>query len=455
MKKKICFALAMILCLSGVACGKEKTELPDFEAGINEYTYSINSWYSPKTTKEQYDLYKAANFNEIILQGENVTDYEAALALCDEIGIAAYVDCANKLYNISTASKYNVYESYRGIYAYDEPFLEEVYSNGTMHCGINTVANYLEGFEDGNPGKDFIVNLNPIYSEQLIQQTNSTGGYQSYVDEYCFQIMDRITSGQKWLACDSYPLRKSGTQMKLYSGWLENLEYYSSTKQKYFSKGVSVKTNMFIQAMPFSSGFNVIPNYAMLSLQAYTCLAFGYDSITYFCYATPMVSEEFNEEQFALVDRNGEPTAIYDEAKRLNGEILNFDHYFMLFNDWQGVCPVVAKGRESKSNSSFNNLQAPLSISQLGAIENVVTSGDLLIGFVKDKNGNVAYWLVNYDETALKEEKEISVELTFNSDYNAAYGFIGGEKKEHSFGKGTLTLDLGAGEGAFIIPYYA
>lgn len=450
-KRLISLIFVFIICLTSIACNNKKTDLPDYEASINDYEYIINSWYSPKSTLEQYQLYKDANFNWIILQGDNVNaDPSAHFDLCDELGIKAYLDLNNNLTSITTSSKYLKYSSYKGIYAYDEPFFEDTFTNGTVHCGINSIANYLEGFEMANEGKDFIVNLNPIYSQAIIEQTSNKGGYKAYVDEYCKLILNNISSGDKWLACDSYPLKTSG----LYTGWLENLEYYSVAKQNYLAEGVKVKTNMMFQSMPFASSWNVIPNYAMLSLQFYTCLAFGYDSVTYFCYATPRISDDFRESQFALVDRNGIPTNIYYDAKQLNSEILSFDHYFMTFNNWQGICPIVAEGSSDKANSSFNGISMPLTLSSLGGIKNVTADGDILIGHVKDEKGNSAYWVVNYDEESLSKGNKINVDIEFKNDYNQTYQFIKGEKKAVAISNESINLSLESGQGVFIIPYH-
>ena len=101
----------------------------------------------------------------------------------------------------------------------------------------------------------------------------------------------------------------------------ENMQDYEGR----FGKENGFKTNFFMQTMPYGSDHNVTPSYNDIRMQLYTVMAFGYDGISEFCYQTPPIGKEFNEKQLAMIDRKGQPTPIYDAAKKANHEIKNFD----------------------------------------------------------------------------------------------------------------------------------
>jgi len=210
--------------------------------------------------------------------------------------------------------------------------------------------------------------------------------------------------------------------------------------------------------MPYEKWHNRIPTYEDLSMQIYALMAFGYDSVNYFCYATPPQNHEFTDEQYALVDRDGNTTSIYDAAKKINLEILAFDHVYMQFIDgWKGVIPVIGTKNSDGYNESFDNLEtmtrnAVTSVKVTKGINNITADHDTLVGVMQDKDGNPGFMLVNYNETAKK--KSGNVTLTFNNAQKALV-YRNGVKSLVEVKNNTLTLPLGVGEGVFVIPFGA
>lgn len=81
----------------------------------------------------------------------------------------------------------------------------------------------------------------------------------------------------------------------------------------------------------------------------------------------------------------------YDTAKKLNHEVLAWDHVFLRY-DWQGVMNVLGEGNDS--NVLFDNTM--LSMSYLPCLDFVTASGDTIIGYFTDENGQPAYMVTNH-----------------------------------------------------------
>ena len=197
-----------------------------------------------------------------------------------------------------------------------------------------------------------------------------------------------------------------------------------------------------------------VPSYEDIRMQEYALMAFGYDGISCFCYASPLIGFEFAASQEAMISRAGEKTDIYESVKKANGELLAFDHVLLQF-DWIGTFTNDAghttTGKDRTTNTSFQFLSR-LSLDSVPSLKEVTTSQDTLFGYFNDEDGNDGIMAVNYNETSLNLSDEIS--LTFDgSKYNKAVCYIGGEKVVKTLNKGKLNLTLGVGEGVFIIPF--
>ena len=436
-------------------------QLPDYDAK-SDLEFILTSWYAPTITSESLDTYIEAGFNEIMLQGNNIGGlsstraYEAAL-LCEEKGLNYYLCCENQVDSIlSYASKYNGLEHCVGIDVYDEPLINDgVNTLGNKTTGLMTLANYVESFQELYDDYNFFVNLHPLDAANV----QFKGSYDEYIAVTCEEILAKLNEGDRWLSADSYPLRNKGSTAASYYlkvNWLLNLAQIARAKYITYSD-LGLKTNFYIQAMPFSSTYNRFPSYEDLSMQIYALMAFGYDSCNYFCYGTPPENFEFSGEQYALVDRDGNTTPTYTAAKRINHEIRKFDHVYMQFNaGWKGVLPIVGTKNSKGENESFTNLKdyannTTLSVRTANLAE-ATAENDTLIGVMTDEEGNYGYMLVNYNETTLGLVG--NVELTFRNATKAQV-YRNGVKEVVDVKNNKLTLPLGVGEGVFVIPYAA
>lgn len=474
MKKKISMFMAMLMAVSFASCGlltpngsssSETTEaqgLPDYDA-VQAEEMIFNGWFAPEVTREGFREYKECGFNYIFLIGQNIgtlggSTMMQAMDYCEEFDIKVFVDVTRAEDAIlSLADRLVEYDCFVG-FNYDEPVIHSSSLNGTT--GLVELAPYIEVLHEQYPEVEFLINLNPCSNVGLAWGT-APFTYDEYLDaqqEYINSIF-ADTSCINWLSCDDYPLyRDTSAKQEYYlkTTWLQNLEYLATEKR---DSEIELTNNFFIQSMPFGVGAKSrdrVPTYNDLRLQLYALMAYGYDSVSFFCYATPPGTGEFTEAQYALIDRDGNKTQIYHDSQKLISEIKQFSNTYMQFNDnWLGTYPILGSNNLAKDdmyyNNSFDCLMQPItSAKRLKGVERVTATEDTIVGYMQDSEGNPGYMVVNYNDTT--EEKTSDVTFTF-ANYNKAYVYIDGVKQDVSLENNRLTLNLDIGEGVFVIPY--
>lgn len=468
--KKIFKAVATLLIssfmLASVGCGRGEKQhdplvLPDYDA-VDAGSFGISAWYAPEVTIEAFREYKECGFDYIFLMGHNVGSIgsariEQALGYCDELGIKAFVDITKMLDSIDTYTPiYAQHPSFMG-YNYDEPVIYKNSLNGAD--GLVDIGPVVEKFRKDYPDLEFLVNLNPSTSTSLPWGTPPFT-YQEYIDAQLQYINSAYEGAEcnNWISCDDYPLCYNDSVSQSYylkTTWLENLEYLAVAKR---DSGYKLTSNFFIQSMPYGTNDglrNRVPTYNDIRLQVYTLLAFGYDCASYFCYATPSVGVEFNEQQVAMIDREGNQTPIYEAGKKVNAEVRGLENTYMQFNDnWQGVCAVYGINNTSKGDYYFNKtmdcLKKVLSVEQLSGVQSVVTDEDIIIGYMKDAQGNSGFMVVNYNDTTYG--KKVNATIMFDG-FTKADVYVAGVKQTIDLKDHKLDIHLVEGEGAFVIPH--
>lgn len=475
MKIKKIISVLMTLTM-GLFCGcgetsgntdAKKSNLPDYD-NIRADKFIVNGWYTPRVSLESFRTYKEAGFNYIFLQGEYVYNnmksekIKEALGYCDQLGLKAFVTITTNdertFYSELDAliPQLSVYESFVG-FNYDEPVIYNNTING--HLGLYEMSGPITRLHEKYPDVEFLINLNPSTSMSYNwggQNTNIS--YKEYLEALETYMVEPLAGPgfRNWISSDDYPLYYSPgnkTPYYLKPTWLYNLEALAEIKR---DSQYEYTSNFFIQSMNFiGSNRDRTPTIEDYRLQMYSLLAFGYDSVSFFCYQTPAIGPEFDENSFALVDRDGNTTQQYQLSKRINEEIAGFSNTYMQFNDnWIGVCPLYGTNNTSKDEMYYNNtidsMEHPLSVSNISSISDVKATEDTIIGYMKDQNQNDGFVFVNYNETKL--EKTSTVEVEFRH-CNKAILYVGGAKQVLDLKDKKLVLNLGVGEGVFVIPY--
>ena len=460
-KKIISAVAALAIVFAATSCGgtgndsnMNKITLPNYDEYEAEYETVISGWLIPSSLNETNVKW----INEAgvsVLHALSFPTYnasaKAALDLLGSNGVKVYVNTGSRdgaSYRKISSFKQN--SAVLGM-ALDEPSKAE----------ITSMAQQVEWWNQNADGRNFYCNLYPSFAQ--VVQSEFNGDYASYLKYYCDNVLNNLTTGERWLSADRYPLTYDNDGNKcLDNAWLSDVQILANVAKQY----KNVKTNFFIQTMPYGikedgspngaiyGSRDRVPTYEDIRMQEYALAAFGYDGISLFCYATPLVGFEFAESQEAMISRSGEKTGIYESVKKANSEILAFDHVLQQF-DWIGTFTNDAgqtnDDKPRTQNSSFRLLNR-ISVKSVLSLNSVTTSRDTLFGYFNDVDGNDGIMVVNYNETSLNLTDEVTLNFD-SSKYNKAICYVGGKKQVVNLSGGKLNLELGVGEGVFVIPY--
>lgn len=441
-------ALLSVTTLFGYACGKAKIPVgePDYSADEGTLKVRFGGWCAPPPmgsfanqtesyiTPEQYGYVAEAGLDFIngLNEKGNSPDVKLALDCAAGAGIKylVYWPAILNYANADVKSLRNAiseiisHEACMGIFACDEP-------NASTIKKLGKVSQLYRQITD----KQFYVNLFPIYANP--EQLGVSTGYRDYIKYYCDNVKGTMISE------DNYPFSDNGLSYGVGADFLLNLEIIQRNAVKY-----GLEHWEFIQAISNGAGTKLC-DYNDYSMQIYTSMAFGAQTLQYFCYFQPLGdAADYDEDLMALVAPDGKRTKYWYDAKKINAEIHSFDHVFMNFvNRWQGVLPVVGTNNEKGKLSAFNMMDAPLK--SYSRIKSVTASEDTVIGCFKDKNNYDGFMVVNYSVPGDKKTDNVTLEF---KEAQQAVCYNHGVYSLVDLTDGKLELSLEAGQGAFVIP---
>lgn len=269
--------------------------------------------------------------------------------------------------------------------------------------------------------------------------------YKDYVETYGKMIGE--------FSFDHYAFQ-SNNEETLCPVFYRNLEVVAEIGKK-----CGFPISITLQAFRMDAGYNPetgkgkevfrVPSYEDMRYQVYSSLAFGVKRIGYFTFW-----QHYNEgsgEVFptAMIvydeaEENGyRKTSIYDAVKKVNEQILQFDHVFLRY-EW--------KGSRLLRKSNDENLTFAVCDYEDDVLVNVNAQRDLLIGYMENpEDGREGYWIVNAHNPFYYEWNE--VEFACKGATHIQYYRAGKEYNVALDENGRFHIRLGAGEGIFVIPY--
>ena len=471
LRKVSILLLCAVLSCAMFAC-KEKTitaprsSLPDYDAKKGELHLDIAGWCTPDRcvpkdltneeqlaeSERQFALMRDAGLN--VIHANYSGDGTLSVATGDvresdayfynklhEYGLGTYINLGRSPEALSAIGAFKEYPAVLG-YQYDEP---------STSGEIEAFAAQLETFNANANGKTLVINMQPPtgkFNEGMYS-------YEEQIDEIADMLTKNLGVGsERWISADHYVLNLKDGVYSLAPAYLGNVNYVAK-----YGTAYGFKKNYFMQTMPYSSGaHDRVPGYEEIRLQEYALLAFGMDGISQFCYQTPMVNPEFSETQVAMIDREGNPTPIYDAAKKANLELRDFEHVYLQF-DWKGVFTCdkgkTESARSRTSYDCFSTIADRLSVEDVASVNSVSASEHTLFGYFGDRYGNDGFMVVNYNDPQNVKSSTVTVNFNAQYGYNKAIVYVGGKKTEKDIRYNKLNLELGAGEGVFVIPYTA
>ena len=392
--------------------------------------FLFGAWNAPANDEKFYRWLRGSGIDLLMLMGNyvgvpNTPVYDRAIELCEAFGVHTLVDVSHT-YPIDFPAGYPEKDCFLGFLVKDEP----------VGADFAMLREQIARYQEAYPDALLFINLFPSY----VDPATLGMSYDDYVERYAAEVLTDI-GGKRVLSFDYYPLVNLDGRLYLNETWLRDTERIAVCAERY-----GAQRHAFIQAMPIIGSRDRIPSTAEIRLQAYVYLAYGYSMMSYFCYATPQVNFEFAEDAYAMIDRAGCRTHIYDSVKKVNRELQDFAPAYLSMS-WKGVLPVPGEGRPDCEG--FSLLRCAKGPGDFPRIRGVRTTDDLLIGGFEDEGGREGFILVHYGDVS--EKRTASVQIAFR---NAAKVTVcrGGRKKVLPLEDGRCSLRLGPGGGCFLLP---
>ncbi len=430
--------------------------LLNYDEKENDLNMDIYAYY-PDDTETGMQLAAEAGITDFLLTRNheyittNPEAVQSTIEMASKVGIKCFpftghigIDSDDQL---KAEWLYN--DNISGIYYYDEPFMPQ----------LPDLGNRVDFFERNFPGKTFLVALQPasVTSHPLWAANQGSGiNYEEYVTTYCNEVFDRMGEDtKKVLMADCYPIKVEKNVSSIKPSHLYNLmEIAAQAKDNGAIANLAVQTLEHAvgiqEGAPNSGTLLPAPTVESMRFQIYTLLSFGFKSYTLYCYDTrPDVPGEDN--RLGMVE-NGRATTIYPVVKKVNKEILSFDHVYLSF-EWDGVIPVVPT-KDQRTNfgqlTSFGRYI--LTAEDTKVLNDITSDNNIVCGVFQDEAGNEAYAITNY--CAPYDGVTANVQLTFDN-CDKAIVYLNGTKSVMDVKNGKLSLAMSACDGAFVIPYKA
>lgn len=336
------------------------------------------------------------------------------------------------------------YKMFKGYFLSDEPSYKSAGS-------FLATKNYLEAL---CPGKLFYTACLPMTTSLSLLTDDATltreEAYNDYMDSY-YQATGAFTY-------DLYPLLTHTTNgNSLEPEWFTNLRLTAEhAKLNQYDAGIVVQSASYGIAKNYRLDnhpqyHRTIESKADVGFQVYTALAYGMKSVNYYSYWTHWNEAARDIDCSAMVNypingAEGVKTAAYYAVKAVNQEIKKFDHVFLNF-DWKGTMALAPTGAEMS-----DVLSGALKNGRNYQPENLVATAtqETIIGCMEDHIGRDGYMIVNATEPSAGKTSVVTVTL---DNATKALAYIEGTETEITLQDGVCELEVGAGEGVFVIPF--
>lgn len=374
-------------------------------------------------TDEQYKLLVDCGFTHGMALYEHGADIALrALEIAQRQGLKYYVrdeiNWANILHidfyylNGKNYREYQKYDSFAGVYIYDEPPVSQYKKVAEM------VEGYYKFFGKGENSGEPLVNLLPTYANHIDQLGADT--YEEYIRQYV------ETVPTDYVLYDHYPFgmnKEGGDAMR--TDYLYNAEVVAKLCKEY---GKEMRT--FIQSVTVGRSNYPITS-EMVSFQMHTYLCYGTRAIVHYYYWSSMGGTNLG-----IVNHNGEPRDLYYGVQKTHKEIAEFEEKYC---DCVWEKTMYVKGKKTHLNQTefarftCEDKDSPFRFEHDG-----------IVG-VFDYKGKKAYYAANYTNPRLGLTNEISFDL--DGKYE-----VWCDGKRLACEGGSLQLTLPCGGGAFLLP---
>lgn len=466
MKKRI-VSIFLMLCL--VLCtfssckesAQKGNELPQYSAKEFEIA---GLWAPYQMTEEAFLQYKNAGFNVFSFTNHDAQPRSSenqyylgskrtmeALELCKKVGLDVYIAYGDSWFNRANEGEdyfdgtpftnYDFYGEYKdiikGVHIKDEPNKEKI-----TELSDDVLIN---DFKKVYPNTKYIVNLIP----ETAVRSRDYETYAEMLEHFGEGILSKFENPHISVDCYLYSNSKA-----VENNILNNYAQIARCAKKY-----GATTSMILQSSTGNEFLDTLTE-ADMRQQVYLALAFGADSIQYYCYSVPTTYnldgtvESYLYEHCMLERDNVTPNQLYYDVKTVNEEIQSFASAILSY-DWDDAIGI--SGTEDQTfrvcpieyDENFDTID-------LKDTKHYVSSQgtqDLVVSRFTSEEYGEAYMFVNF---AKAESNNNIVEAVFKDCGAVAIyggkGFDGTPEIVTLDENGQFSLDLDYGEGLFVTP---
>ena len=345
--------LWVVLLLLAVACSKTP----------RQESFPIVSIYGPDKDmihRQAFEQLRNAGFNINLSNFNDPKLNLKALDVANQVGVKLIlvdrrIEAVRAGKDSSFAQLDSVVADYASHPAFWGYFIQDEPGAGDFEK-LAVIKRYLARKDSLHP---VYINLFPTYATKAQLGTES---YQEYVRRF-ISIVE-----PDFLSFDHYPILKYGIREDYY----QNLEIVRR-------EALANNLNFWAFTLSVPHGPYPMPEHSHIRLQLYSALAYGARGLQYFTYTTPKIKNwDFRD---AIINSDGEPTATYQYAMRINAEI-------------RKLAPVLLR---LKSTGVYHSLPVPQGCSALVPHLPVVKieGRNILAGFFADEDNKKYLMLVN------------------------------------------------------------
>lgn len=504
-------ALCGVLALSGglASCGEGLDKgAPDYSSSTKEfmtwaYSATYDGWFQTIdeketfirlqnsaetpvaiTTKESLQEYKDAGFNTLLInyvfpfdsrterfegsRVKEIMDWCAELglkAIVWESSIRALASTAESLINPEKADGAKFFNSQEELNAYVYNNVEEIIAHPAFY-GFSILDEpsyvYFQAFGEVYaavqacaPGA--FVNMNLLgmgtdHNSNTRTKYCEGAGNMDIVDAYTKHITTYADCTKApYIQVDVYPIKGSDESPEMTANALRTPMFLAE-----FCKERDMDLYYVLQASGFTVGYNDAitpicrnPKKRDMYWQTNVCMAFGVKSYSYWNYY-PCVNtaSEHYDQYSSFVDIAGNKNDMYYWMQDIHKEMQNTAKALLNFEyESSGV---FYKGPISGYKQHLSSMPKG-AYEKLSSYEALTAGGAFLVTELYDKgNDRYGYFVVNVAEPA--KSGSASVKLTFDG-YKRVQVYDRGTPTNQALSKNSITLELGNGYGAFVIPY--
>ncbi len=461
------------------------------------FAYSAYYTQENATDTQWITNYQSVGFNAVMLNGNVALGFEEkpfAGTACQQAMAAAYAQgidkiiiqdkalaeiCAYDYETLSSSSfsngiglkefvrrkmsRYAEEDGFYGVVLYDEPKYGQMKSTGLVYKTVKEVAK--EEF-----GVDVYIHVNMLPITSAIytsfgfpDELSYAEAYESYLTTFLEEAGGRGAVDE--LCMDPYFFRGTDENPRLYAGVYANVQIFANVCKEY-----GVTPTVVLQAFAENNASGT-PNYAPVGLEEMrmeiaTYMGFGVKNFAYYKYAPylPTASSSGYLENSTFVDENGKTTAVYEAGKKVIEETKAIEKILLNYA-YQGANVYVAPTQNFSSSKNILSDTATYSVGgttvlqfdtdyQFAKLTDYAFTNDILVvsELFDQEKGYYMYMAQNAIDPRLTGNTAGTATLSFDATYTKAIVYRNGEGEVVTLANGVCTVELAAGETAFIVP---